>query len=157
MLDPTNPPRNPPAIGKSSTRRQWGMNRGQRVALLVFAFVFVACLATLLTLYFMTGTAVDAGVLDASWTAPTTNADGSPLTDLAFYRVYYGTSASPCPSGTFQQLASSVSAPSPNRTVHFRLTGLTMGHGYNVAVVAVNSRGAPSACSVGASAPARRP
>ena len=39
----------------------------------------------------------DAGILDASWTAPTTNADGSPLTDLAFYRVYYGTANPPCP------------------------------------------------------------
>lgn len=26
-----------------------------------------------------------------SWDAPTTNADGTPLTDLAGYRVYYGT------------------------------------------------------------------
>ena len=29
-----------------------------------------------------------------SWSAPTQNEDGSPLTDLAGYRVYYGTSAS---------------------------------------------------------------
>jgi hypothetical protein len=27
-----------------------------------------------------------------SWSAPSTNADGSPLTDLAGYRIYYGTS-----------------------------------------------------------------
>jgi hypothetical protein len=133
------------------------MNRGQRIALLGFAFVFVACIATLGTLYFMTGAAVDVGVLDASWTAPTTNTDGSPLTDLVSYRVYYGTSASPCPSGTFHQLASAVSAPSPNQTVHFRLTGLTMGQRYHVAIVAVNLRGATSVCSIVASAPARRP
>ena len=56
---------------------------------------------------FATNPAV-AGVLDASWTAPTTNSDGSPLTDLASYRVYFGTSATPCPSGTF------VSVPSPS-------------------------------------------
>ena len=36
-----------------------------------------------------------AGILDASWFAPTTNTDGSPLTDLASYSVYYGTSDSP--------------------------------------------------------------
>ncbi|MBK6348629.1 MAG: fibronectin type III domain-containing protein [Proteobacteria bacterium] len=29
-----------------------------------------------------------------AWSAPTENEDGSPLTDLAGYRVYYGTSAS---------------------------------------------------------------
>lgn len=29
-----------------------------------------------------------------SWTAPTQNEDGTPLTDLAGYRIYYGTSAS---------------------------------------------------------------
>lgn len=27
------------------------------------------------------------------WTAPTTNADGSPIKDLAGYRVYYGTAS----------------------------------------------------------------
>jgi len=29
-----------------------------------------------------------------SWQAPTTNTNGAPLTDLAGYRIYYGTSAS---------------------------------------------------------------
>ena len=29
-----------------------------------------------------------------SWSAPTQNEDGSPLTDLAGYRIHYGTSAS---------------------------------------------------------------
>ena len=28
-----------------------------------------------------------------SWRAPTSNVDGSPLTDLAGYRVYYGTAS----------------------------------------------------------------
>jgi hypothetical protein len=28
-----------------------------------------------------------------TWDAPTTNADGTPLTDLAGYKVYYGTSS----------------------------------------------------------------
>lgn len=31
------------------------------------------------------------GSAKLSWTAPTTNADGTPLTDLAGYRIYYGT------------------------------------------------------------------
>ena len=41
-----------------------------------------------------------AGILDATWTAPTTNTDGSPLTDLASYLVYYGTPTSPCPGSS---------------------------------------------------------
>src|SRR4029453_5263016 len=46
-----------------------------------------------------------AGLLDASWTPPTTNTDGSPLTDLAFYRLYYGPSTSPCPGSASLQVA----------------------------------------------------
>ena len=46
----------------------------------------------------------EAGILDASWTAPTTNTDGSPLTDLAAYRVYYGTSGAPCRGARFFRL-----------------------------------------------------
>jgi hypothetical protein len=34
-----------------------------------------------------------AGSATISWTAPTMNTDGSPLTDLAGYTIYYGTSA----------------------------------------------------------------
>ena len=33
------------------------------------------------------------GSADVSWTPPTTNTDGSTLTNLAGYRIYYGTSA----------------------------------------------------------------
>ena len=31
--------------------------------------------------------------------APTTNTDGSPLTDVVSYRVYYSTTDPPCPGG----------------------------------------------------------
>ncbi len=37
---------------------------------------------------------VYAGQATLSWDAPTTNVDGSPLTDLAGYKIYYGTSSS---------------------------------------------------------------
>jgi hypothetical protein len=33
------------------------------------------------------------GAATLSWTAPDQNTDGSPLTNLAGYRIYYGTSA----------------------------------------------------------------
>ena len=43
-------------------------------------------------------TAAEAGFLDLAWDAPTTNADGTSLTDLTGYRVYWGLSpGSPTP------------------------------------------------------------
>jgi hypothetical protein len=99
--------------------------------------------------------AATAGVLDARWTAPTTNSDGSRLTDLASYRVYYGTQAAPCPGPSRAQVASPTSSPSANTTVRFRLTGLTTGTRYSVSVTAVDSAGNESPCSSVASAVAR--
>jgi Bacterial Ig domain/Divergent InlB B-repeat domain/Fibronectin type III domain len=99
--------------------------------------------------------AASAGILDASWTAPITNTDGSPLTDLASYRIYYGTSASPCLGGTFSQLASSTPTPPANQTVTYRLTNLTAGTLYSVSLTAVDSTGRESACSTTASAVAQ--
>jgi Big-like domain-containing protein/ASPM-SPD-2-Hydin domain-containing protein len=96
-----------------------------------------------------------AGILDATWTAPTTNTDGSPLTDLASYWLYYGTSSSPCPGSSSIQVASPTSSPGPNQTISVRLTGLTTGTLYNVAVSAVDATGKQSACSSIASAVAR--
>src|SRR5438876_7399482 len=95
-----------------------------------------------------------AGVLDATWTAPTTNTDGSPLTDLASYRVYYGTGSAPCPGPSFFQVASSTSSPPANQTVSFRLTGLSAGTTNFVAITAVDTGGMESACSSTANAPA---
>jgi hypothetical protein len=96
-----------------------------------------------------------AGILDATWTAPTTNTDGSSLTDLASYVLYYGPSTSPCPGSSSVRVASTTSSPGPNQTASFRLAGLTTGALYNVAVTAVDSLGNQSACSSVASAVAR--
>jgi len=96
-----------------------------------------------------------AGILDASWTAPTTNTDGSPLTDLAFYRLYYGPSTAPCPGSASVQVASPTSTPGPNQTMSYTLTGLTAGTVYYLAATAVDSLGLQSACSSVASAVAR--
>ena len=93
-----------------------------------------------------------AGVLDASWTAPTTNTDGSPLNDLASYRVYYGTSSTPCPNGTFVTVPSPSPQPPAGQTVSTRLTGLTNNTTYFVSVVAVDTGGNTSACTTAASA-----
>jgi len=96
-----------------------------------------------------------AGILDATWTAPTTNTDGSPLTDLASYRLYYATGSSPCPGSSSVQVASPTPSPGPNLTMSYRLTGLTSDMLYNVAVSAVDAAGRQSSCSSIASAIAR--
>ncbi|HEV8614519.1 MAG TPA: Calx-beta domain-containing protein [Methylomirabilota bacterium] len=87
-----------------------------------------------------------AGILDASWTAPTTNVDGSALTDLASYRVYYGNSDSPCPAGSYFAVAASGPSPAPNTSVSYRLTGLSSGTSYFVSVTAVTVSGEESDC-----------
>src|SRR6266545_5032720 len=93
----------------------------------------------------------ESGVLDASWVAPTTNTDGSPLTDLASYRVYYGPATGPCGEPNFFPVASPTTSPGSNTTVSFRLTGLVTGTLYYVAVSAVDLSGNASACSLTAS------
>src|SRR5262245_22705777 len=99
----------------------------------------------------LTAVSSDAGVLAASWIAPTTNTDGSALIDLALYRVYYSASSPPCPGSIFVELASSDSNPPPNETVSFQLTGLTTGAIYSVSVTALDAQGNESACSGAAS------
>jgi hypothetical protein len=89
---------------------------------------------------------VRAGILDATWTAPTTNVDGSPLTDLAAYRIYSGTSPSPCPGSSFLEIAASTPSPASNETVRVTLTGLATDTLYYVAVAAVDMSGNVSDC-----------
>src|SRR5262244_2243398 len=95
------------------------------------------------------------GVLEASWGAPTMNTDGTPLTDLAFYRLYYGNAGTPCPGSAFVQIASPTSSPQNNDTLTYTLTGLAIGTRYFVAVTAVDSSDIESGCSSVASAVAR--
>jgi hypothetical protein len=121
-----------------SSERAWAT-----VSRLIFGAVLAVLSAGLVGL---TATA-EAGILDASWTAPTTNTDGSFLTDLSSYRVYYGTSNSPCPGST------SVAVMSPTTSV--RLTGLATGTEYFVSATAVDTEGNASACSGVARAVAR--
>jgi hypothetical protein len=115
------------------------------------AVVFVACNAAS-----GPGSSGD-GVLDATWTAPTTNRDGSPLTDLVSYRVYYSTTNPPCPDGPFITVKSLTARPAAETRASVRLKGLTMGQLYYVAIGSVNSRGVMSGCTPVASARARRP
>jgi hypothetical protein len=98
-------------------------------------------------------TPVVAGILDASWNAPTTNADGTPLTDLARYRIYVGTTSTPCPSSSVVfEMASATPAPSAGQVVTARLTGLDTDTSYYVSVTAIDGGGAESGCSTPAAA-----
>ncbi len=118
------------------------------------AAVYLVSLGLLLGGVLFGATPASAGVLDASWTAPTTNTDGSPLTDLASYRVYYG-SSQPCPGASFSEVASPTPNPPANQTVSLRLMGLSKGASYNVAITAVDGNNNESGCSTVASAVAR--
>ena len=86
------------------------------------------------------------GALDVSWIAPTTNTDGSPLMDLAAYRVYYGTSSTPCPTGAKIQLASPTPTPPANQALATTLTDLMAGTRYYVSTTAVDANGNESPC-----------
>jgi hypothetical protein len=81
-----------------------------------------------------TGAAASASL---SWATPTQNVDGSPLTDLAGYRVHYGTSS----SGLDRQVE--IANPAATSTV---IQGLTPGTWY-FAISAYTKSGAESARS----------
>src|SRR3990170_6462872 len=90
---------------------------------------------------------VHAGVLDATWNAPITNEDATPLTDLWTYRVYFGPSNPPCPTSSYWEIASATAAPTLGTVVTFGLSELVTGNVYFVQVTAVNANGSESACS----------
>ena len=63
-------------------------NKDHRLLLLCLLSLFVF---SLVSLYY--GSEVYAGQATLSWVAPSTNEDGTPLTDLAGYKIYYGTAS----------------------------------------------------------------
>lgn len=77
------------------------------------------------------------GSATLTWTAPTENSNGSALTDLSGYHVYYGTSAS--------SLTNVINITSPS-TVTYVVTGLGTGTWY-FAVAAYTNTGIDSAMS----------
>lgn len=71
-----------------------------------------------------------------TWNPPTTNTDGSPLTDLDGYYVYYGTT-----SGSYDQKVD------VGNITEYKVTGLTSGTRYYFAVTAYNTAGRESSYS----------
>jgi hypothetical protein len=77
------------------------------------------------------------GTVTLSWNVPTTNTNGSPLTDLSGYKIDYGTSSS--------TLNQSISVSNPTTTA-YTLQNLASGTWY-FAIAAVTSDGMHSALS----------
>ena len=124
--------------------RSLGAPVHQSSLVLVTVFLFV--------LWGLTGS-TSAGVLDLTWTAPTTNTDGSRLSGISTYRIYYASGTpTPCPGSTFSTVSG---ARFSDATVTFTLTGLTENAVYYVSLAAVDANGNESSCSEVASAPAR--
>jgi len=82
--------------------------------------------------------AADDGWVEVSWTFATTNEDGSPLTDLAGAKVYYGTSSSNYVS------VLDVPGGTPGGTSTARVTGLKPGVTYFLNGTAYNTAGLES-------------
>jgi hypothetical protein len=74
------------------------------------------------------------GSATLSWIVPTENTDGTPITDLAGYHIYYGTSAG--------ALTTTVTIANPTETSYV-VSGLAPGT-YYFAIVAYNSAGIDS-------------
>lgn len=72
-----------------------------------------------------------------SWTAPTQNEDGSPLTDLAGYKIYWGTTPGVYPN--------SVTIDNPGLTTH--VVGNLAAGTYEFVATAINSDGVESVYS----------
>jgi hypothetical protein len=90
-----------------------------------------------------------------SWNAPTTNADGTPLTDLAGYRLYLGTTVPPCPGDSFHPVPAPDTTPAAGETVSADVTALDAGTTYFARITAIDLNGNESACSGAASGIAR--
>jgi hypothetical protein len=88
-----------------------------------YFILLIFCLASLLL-----SSAVLAVEIKLAWDPPTTNGDGTPLTDLAGYKVYYGTT-----SGTYG------SPINVGNVTTYTLAGLTPGQSYFIVVTAYDS------------------
>jgi PKD repeat protein len=97
----------------------------------------VAAIGTLMfSLLSLTVSPGQAASVQLSWSAPTTNADGTPLTDLAGYKVYYGSAS--------QTYGTPIDVGS---TTTSTLTGLIGGQRYYFAVKAYDTSKNDSAFS----------
>ena len=94
--------------------------------------LFLMALALLIpALAFAEGPVVDKATCTVSWDAPTTNADGTPLADLAGYDVYLGDSpADVAASGPLAQVLAPSPSPVAGATVTWPCSGLAARQHY---------------------------
>lgn len=81
---------------------------------------------------------IPTGNTTLTWPAVTTYEDGSPMNNLAGYKVHYGTS-----SGHY---TNTINVPIPTATT-YKVTGLPAGTTYYFVVTAYNTLGVESAAS----------
>ena len=127
----------------TATGRLSGMPSAQHVGATTGILISVSDgqASTSLAAFSVTVLAVATGSATLSWNPPTTNTDGSPLTNLAGYKIYWGTTA-----GTYPN---SATLTNPGLTSYV-VTNLVPGTYFFVAT-AVNSLGAESVFSAPAS------
>jgi hypothetical protein len=130
--------------------------RGQGAVRREFTRIIVRLGILLGALVTLAGCARD-GELLVSWIPPIHNSDGTPLTDLTSYQIYYNTAGSPCPGAQSIKVDAAVPARNPDGRVAVRLTNMVVGQVYHVALTAINSHGVASACSDTARAAAHLP
>lgn len=82
-----------------------------RKTLLVLMFVLLPSVA------WAVGPIVSPQKCGLRWIAPTTNANNTPLTDLALYHVYVGTSAGVFPATPFATISAAAPAPTAGTNV----------------------------------------
>ena len=91
-----------------------------------------------ITVVSTTTTTTSSGTARVSWVAPTQNSNGTALTDLAGYYIYYGTDAS--------ALTASVQVANP-QALSYAVTGLATGTTWYFAVSSYSTAGQQSALS----------
>ncbi len=94
------------------------------------------------------------GQATLSWVAPTTNEDGTPLTDLAGYKIYYGTATGNYPKNVDVGNVNTFSITGlPTGTYFFVATAYNIAkfestYSNEVSKNITNKPSAPSGCSV---------
>jgi hypothetical protein len=96
----------------------------------------VTLVVTLLSALILTAMQARAGQVSLAWDAPTTNTDGTPLTDLAGYTLYY-----------WQDDWDMSESMDVGKQTRYTIPALTAGETYSFAVTAYNSSGNESSFS----------
>jgi len=121
-----------PCIHSLSQRRHVNATRFRAFALaayLLSVFALFGCGGGISTNEQTGNVTPGTGTATLSWAAPTTNVDGTPLTDLAGYKVYYGTTP-----GVYTSIVVG------NVTSH-QVVGLTKGQNYYFTVTSYDTVG----------------